>query len=311
MPVNIDRQQLQEVSHLELFAREVVEGFIVGMHKSPFHGFSVEFAEHRQYNQGESTRHIDWKLFARSDKMYVKKYEEETNLRCQIVIDTSSSMYYPEDFDDKEGKYNKIKFSAYAAASMIELLRRQRDAVGLSFFDDTLRQHTRSKTSMAHHRYLYDLLEGLISEQAEKAGKRTATIEALHAIAEQTPRRSLVMIFSDMMDTEADQEDIFTAMQHLKHNKHEVILFHVRDERTEMEFDFDNRPHTFVDPETGREIKVQPNAIKDAYVAAAKKYEDELRTKCAQYRIDMVPADIGRGFDQVMVEYLIKRRKIV
>jgi uncharacterized protein (DUF58 family) len=311
MPVNIDRNQLQEVSHLELFARQVVEGFIVGMHKSPFHGFSVEFAEHRQYNAGESTRHIDWKLYARTEKMYIKKYEEETNLRCRLVIDTSSSMYYPEDYNTKEGTYNKIKFSAYAAAAMIELLRRQRDAVGVSLFDEALSLNTQCKTSQSHHRYLYDVLEQLVSEEATKENKRTATIEALHEIAENTHRRSLVMIFSDMMDSEADQEQMFSAMQHLRHNKHEVILFHVRDDKTEMDFKFENRPHTFIDPETGTEIKAQPSEIKAAYIKAARAYEEELKMRCAQYRIDMVPTDIGRGFDQVLIEYLIKRKSLV
>ncbi|NND95092.1 MAG: DUF58 domain-containing protein, partial [Flavobacteriales bacterium] len=200
MPVPIDRNRLQEVSHLELFAKEVVEGFIVGMHKSPFHGFSVEFAEHRQYNSGDSTRHIDWKLFARTDKLYQKKYEEETNLRAQLVIDTSSSMYYPEDFDYAEGKFNKIKFSIYAAAALIELLRKQRDAVGLSFFDQELHKHIRAKTSMAHHQYLYEELGSMIEDSVTKKGKTTSTVSALHEIAEDTHRRSLVILFSDMMD---------------------------------------------------------------------------------------------------------------
>ncbi len=312
MPVDIDRNRLQEVSHLELFAKEVVEGFIVGMHKSPFHGFSVEFAEHRQYNQGDSTRHIDWKLFARTDKLYQKKYEEETNLRAQLVIDTSSSMYYPEDFDFGESHFNKIKFSVYAAAALIELLRRQRDAVGISFFDTDLRKHTRAKTSMAHHQYLYDELSGLISEASVKKGRNSSTVQALHEIAEDTHRRSLVLIFSDMMDDGGSekQEDLFNALQHLRHNKHEVVLFHVMDKSTELDFDFESRPHTFIDPETGEEVKVNPGDVKQAYRKAAQKFFDDLKAKCSQYQIDYIPADIGEGFNAIMTEYLTKRKRM-
>lgn len=312
MPIEIDRNELQEISQLELFAREVVEGFIVGMHKSPFHGFSVEFAEHRQYNQGDSTRHIDWKLYARTDKLYQKKYEEETNLRAQLVIDTSSSMYYPENFDSADSKYNKIKFSVYAAAALIELLRRQRDAVGISLFDTELRKHTRSKTSMAHHQYLYDELSSLISDEAHKSGRTTSTVKALHEIAEDTHRRSLVLIFSDMMDDGGPekQEDLFNALQHLRHNKHEVVLFHVMDKKTELDFQFENRPHTFVDPETGDEVKVNPGDVKDAYRESASRFYEDLKAKCTQNHIDYVQADINEGFNAILSEYLIKRKRM-
>jgi uncharacterized protein (DUF58 family) len=149
----IDRLRLTHFGNLELLAKQVVEGFITGMHKSPFHGFSVEFAEHRLYNPGESTRNIDWRLFGRTDKLFSKKYEEETNLRCQIVLDGSSSMYFPKE------EQNKLEFSIYAAASLIELLKRQRDAVGLSIFDETLALHTAAKSSLTHHRFLYSELE--------------------------------------------------------------------------------------------------------------------------------------------------------
>lgn len=312
MPVPIDRNKLQEVGQLELFAREVVEGFIVGMHKSPFHGFSVEFAEHRQYNSGDSTRHIDWKLFARTDKLYQKKYEEETNLRAQLVIDTSSSMYYPEEFDYSEGKFNKIKFSVYAAAALIELLRKQRDAVGISFFDKELHKHIRAKTSRAHHQYLYQELESMIGEDVAKRGKTTSTVQALHEIAEDTHRRSLVVLFSDMMDDSSieNQEEIFNALQHLRHNKHEVVLFHVIDKNTELDFNFENRPYTFVDPESGEELKLNPADVRDDYKKAASLFMEDLKAKCTQYHIDFVLADINEGFNTVMTEYLIKRKRM-
>ncbi len=311
MPVPIDRSKFREVSHLELFAKQEVEGFIVGMHKSPFHGFSVEFAEHRQYNPGESTRHIDWKLFGRTDKLYTKKYEEETNLRCQIVIDTSSSMYYPEDFDLKGAEFNKIKFSVYAAAALTELLRRQRDAVGLSLFNTGLTIHRQPKTSLSHIRYLYDTLEELIDDTQERPAKETLSISALHEVAESTHRRSIIIIFSDMMDSSTSNlEEQFTALQHMRHNKHEVILFHVHDKKTEKDFEFENRPYTFVDMESGKEIKVQPNQVKDSYVKASHKFYDDLKMKCAQYSIDFIEADIRNGIAPILTQYLIKRRKM-
>jgi uncharacterized protein (DUF58 family) len=308
MPVQIDRRKLQEVSSLELFARQVVEGFIVGMHKSPFHGFSVEFAEHRQYNPGDSTRHIDWKLYGRSEKLYLKKYEEETNLRARLIIDTSSSMYYPEEKTLKDGKFNKIKFSVYAAAALTELFRRQRDAVGLSLFSETLGMHTECKTSVTHHRFLYERMEELLLDEQAKKNSGTDLVQALHEIAEQTHRRSLVVLFSDMLDGEQSKsEALFEAMQHLRHNKHEVILFHVHDARTEMEFEFENRPYTFVDPETGEELKVQPGEVKESYVKAVKAHMEEIKLRCSQYHIDFITADIQEGFNKVLISYLTKR----
>ena len=310
MPINIDRTRLQEVSHLELLAKQVVEGFIVGLHKSPFHGFSVEFAEHRAYNQGESTRHLDWKLFARTDKMFLKKYEEETNLRCQLVIDTSSSMYYPEEFDLKSEQFNKVKFSVYAAAAIIELLKKQRDAVGLSLFNEDLDLHTRARSSQVHHRYFFSELEKLIVEGNRPSEKKTFTIDALHTIAEAIPKRSLVMIFSDMMDNSEKSEELFSALQHLKHNKHEVMLFHVRDSKTETDFEFENRPYTFIDLETNREVKAHPKEVRETYQKAMKKYTEELKLKCSQYKIDFVEADINAGFNKVLTQYFTKRSKL-
>ena len=217
----IDRLRLAQFNNLELLAKQVVEGFITGLHKSPFHGFSVEFAEHRLYNPGESTRNIDWRLYGRSEKLFTKKYEEETNLRCQIVIDDSSSMYFPQ-----EG-ISKFEYAVYAAASLIEILKRQRDAVGLSFFNETLELQTAAKSSLLHHRYLYSELERRLSTYQEKAKKQTASIAALHAVAELTHKRSLVILFSDLLDDPQHTDALFDALQHLKHNKLEVILFHV------------------------------------------------------------------------------------
>jgi uncharacterized protein (DUF58 family) len=313
----INQQPLQQFTHIELIAKQVVEGFITGLHKSPFHGFSVEFAEHRLYNKGESTKHIDWKLFGRTDKLFIKRYEEETNLRCQLIIDDSSSMYFPTSPPASLLKergvsgVNKITFSAYCAAALIELLKRQRDAVGLSVFSETVEFHTAAKSSSLHHKMLYHQLEKMIQPYDAKIHKKTSAIEALHQIAEGIHKRSLVIIFSDMMDSKANSEELFSALQHLKHNKHEVILFHVVDKQKEMDFDFDNRPYRFIDMETGEEIKLHPNEIKDTYLTQMAGYKKELMLKCGQYRIDFVEADINLGFEQVLMPYLVKRTKMM
>lgn len=302
MSPELKPEQFSEYSHLELLAKQVVEGFITGLHKSPFHGFSVEFAEHRIYNTGESTRHIDWKLFGRTEKLFVKRYEEETNLRCQLVIDTSSSMYYPE------GQKNKLTFAVECAAVLIQILRSQRDAIGLSVFSETVELQTLAKSTPVHLKMLYSELTKIYHSYSPDEHKKTFTVEALHNIAEAIHKRSLVIIFSDMFDSQAGREkELFSALQHLRHNKHEVILFHVTERATEEEFNFDNRPYKFIDMESGAEIKVHPSEVKDSYVNAMNTYRKELILRCRQYNIDFVEADISKGFQQVLMPYLVKR----
>lgn len=310
MPINLDRRQLQNLSRLEMLANQAVEGFITGMHKSPFHGFSVEFAEHRQYNSGESTRHLDWKLLARTDKHFVKRYEEETNLRCQILIDASSSMYFPEGISPEENKFNKIKFSIYAAAALIELLKNQRDAVGLSLFSDKIDLNTRAGSSGAHINYLFNELEKLLNTVGQTEQKKSFVTSTLHEIAESVHRRSLVIIFSDIFDNSSASDELFSALQHLRHNKHEVIVFHVMDRSKEELFEYDNRPYTFTDLESGQEIKVNPADIRDVYLENMKKFKTELKLKCGAYRVDFVEADINEGFNHILLQYMIKRQKM-
>lgn len=310
MPVNIDRRQIQGLGRLELLARQAVEGFITGLHKSPFHGFSVEFAEHRLYNTGESTRHLDWKLLARTDKLFVKRYEEETNLRSRILIDCSTSMYYPGGVSPEGPEFNKIKFSVYAAAALTELLRHQRDAVGLTLFSDEISLNTRVGSSGAHVNYLFNELEKLLNTVSERVPKRTLVTETLHEVAESIQRRSLVIVFSDMMDNSERADELFNALQHLRHNKHEVILFHVVDKSHEVDFSFDNRPYTFTDLESGEEIKVNPADVRETYKKRMSEFRTNLKLRCGQYRIDFVEADIHEGFNQVLLSYLIKRQKM-
>lgn len=295
---------LKQLENLELLAKQVVEGFIIGLHKSPFHGFSVEFAEHRLYNQGESTKDIDWKVYARSDKMFVKKYEEETNLRCQLIIDTSSSMYYPQE----EGMLNKLQFSSIAAASIMNLLRKQRDSFGLSLFDHRLVAHTICKSSTTHYQLLLTYLEKLIQDKEEQ--KTTAAADALHQIADAIHKRSLVVIFSDMFDNGEDMEKMFAALQHLKYAKHEVILFHVTDKKHELEFEFENRPIEFVDLESGEKVKLQSNEVKSYYVGKVKEFTETLKMRCLQYKIEFIETDINEGFVPVLQTYLVKRSKL-
>lgn len=306
MPLNIDRNRYQNLTKLEFLAKQVVEGFITGLHKSPFHGFSVEFAEHRLYNTGESTRHIDWKLFARTEKLFVKRYEEETNLRCRILLDTSGSMRYPEPQGDDE--HSKFTFAVYAAAALTEIMRRQRDAVGLTTFDEGVNFHSQAKSTSAHHKFLFMEMEKIMAETSE-AGK-TAAVDALHEVAERIHRRSLVIVLSDMFDNSERSEELFSALQHLKFNKHEVILFHITDRKTELNFDFENRPYTFIDTETGEQVKAHPNEVRENYLTEIRKFREDLKVRCGQYGIDLVESDIAEGFNQILLKFLIKRGRM-
>lgn len=304
--VLFDNYEVRELANIELLARQVVEGFIIGLHKSPFHGFSVEFAEHRLYNQGESTKNIDWKVYGRTDKMFTKRFEEETNLRCQILLDVSSSMYFP---DAQKPEKNKLGFSALAAAALMNLLMKQRDAFGLSIFDEAVRVHTKSKSGTTHYRLMLSYLEQFLTRR-DYLNHGSKVTDALHEIAENTHRRSLVCIFSDMFEQRDNIDDLFNALQHLKYNKHEVILFHVVDHAKELLFEYENRPTIFVDMETGEKIRLQPAQIKNFYQEQVGKFAKQLHARCLQYRIDLVEADISKGFSDILQAYLVKRTRM-
>ena len=303
-----DIEQFHQFDNLGLIAREVVEGFITGLHRSPFHGFSVEFAEHRLYNQGESTKHIDWKLYGRTDKLFIKQYEEETNLRCQILIDTSSSMLFPFNKGKKHLR-NKLAFSVYIAAALIYMLRKQRDAVGLTLFSDQIEFHTEPRLSSVNAELMYGKMAGLLKAENAKLRKNTNTTDVLHQIAENIHKRSLVIIFSDMIDNNKTDE-LFSALQHLRYNKHEVILFNVTDQSRELEFSFSNRPSKFIDLETGQTIKLNPFEVRKEYISSVKEYFENLKVKCGQYQIDLAEADINKDFNEVLFAYLVKRKRL-
>lgn len=297
--------KISSFQHLELLANQVVEGFISGMHKSPFHGFSAEFAEHKVYNTGESTKHIDWKLFAKTDRLYTKQFEEETNLRCHIIIDNSSSMHYPKLKSNQNFYENKIGFSVLASAVLMNLLKKQRDAVGLSVFSDTYEYYAPEKGSDRHHRMVLNALENLLKEPLVK--KRTDTITFLHQIAEKIHRRSMIILFTDMFQT-GEEERLLAALQHLKHNKHKVVLFHVVDGKTELNFDFDNAPRKFIDVETGEEIVVFADNVKEEYEKQAVVYFKKLALSCAQNKIKYVPVSVRESFEKILLTYLVEKQ---
>lgn len=310
MPINFDRTQLHVSSSLELLAKQAVEGFITGLHRSPFHGFSVEFAEHRLYNNGESTRHLDWKLLARTDKHFVKRYEEETNLRCHLLIDSSTSMRFPSIQHNNQSEWNKLKFSLYAAASVMELMRRQRDAVGISTFDDKINLHTKAGSSQEHLHFLYSELEKLLESASSSEQHSSDVASILHEIADRIHRRSLVVIFSDMLDNSKEVEPLFQAMQHLRHNKHEVILFHVIHQQSELDFNFENRPYAFVDLESGEEVKLHPHEVRKAYQERMENFQRDLQLKAGQIGVDYFLANMQEGVQNVLLQFLLKRKRM-
>jgi len=307
---SINQNYIRQFSSLDLYARQVVEGFLTGMHKSPFHGFSVEFAEHRQYNRGESIRHIDWKLYGKTEKLFVKKYEEETNLRCQLVIDSSSSMYFPfNNQKAKEGQRNKLDFAVHAAASLAYLFRQQRDAVGLTTFSEDIDIHLPAMSNLKHQHRVFNEMENLLKE--ERMNRKSNLAETLHHVSDKIHKRSMVIIFSDLFDnSNRNMDDLYSAFQHLRHNKHEVILFNVLDKNLEQELNFEDRPHTFIDPETGEQLKLNPLSLRNLYKKRIKEFEHEIDLKCGQNQIDYTEVDIAEGFNPILLSFLAKRNRM-
>jgi uncharacterized protein (DUF58 family) len=306
--MNLESQQhtISRFQHLELLAHQVVEGFISGMHKSPFHGFSAEFAEHKIYNTGESTKHIDWKLFAKTDRLYTKQYEEETNLRCHLIIDNSSSMHFPKLDAGQPFYESKIGFSVLASAVLMTMLKKQRDAVGLSVYSDTFEYYAPEKGSDRHHRMLLNKLETLLEQP--KVSRPTDTVTFLHQIAEKIHRRSMIVLFTDMFQHH-EEKALFNALQHLKHNKHKVVVFHVVDEARELRFDFDNAPKKFVDVESGETINLYADQVREAYHHQVQSFFKTIALTCAQNKIRYVPVNIGFDFEQILLTYLIEKQQ--
>lgn len=300
--MSIRKEDILNTGNLELLARKAVEGFITGYHRSPFHGFSVEFAEHRPYNSGESTRNIDWRLYGRTDKLFVKRYEEETNLRCQIVIDTSSSMQV-----ESEGM-SKLQYAVWASAVFLEILKKQRDASGLAFFDDHIHDLTKIASSSRHYRELIYKLEPYL--KYSNAQRDTRIADVLHQIANQLHKRSMVVIFTDFFEHDRDVDGLFDAINHLKHQHHEVIVFHTTHQPSEVDFEFPSVPLQFEDPETGESIRVQPSDVKEEYIKRITTYNQEIKLKMSQYKVDFVLADTSKDVAHALIPFLVKRRKM-
>lgn len=298
--MTLDTLQTNQYDNLGLIAKQLVDGFITGLHKSPYHGFSVEFAEHKLYNFGDSTRHIDWKVFSRTDRLYTRQYEEETNLRCRILVDNSASMHYPSPDKDK------LQFSVFAASALAYLLTKQRDVVGLSVFSDEIEQETDLRSTKAHLNACLSMLSEL---HQQTPSSKTDIVSVLHEIADKIHKRSLVVLFSDMFQNE-NEEGLLNALQHLKHNKHEVILFHVSDYSTELNFEFSDRPYRFIDMETNESVKVNPHEMKDSYRSEMAQFYQDLKIKCGMMKIDFVPVNTSDSFDKILGAYLIKRKKM-
>ncbi|MDF0707636.1 DUF58 domain-containing protein [Flagellimonas okinawensis] len=307
MEVRSELSKAKLFQNLELLANQIVEGFISGIHKSPFHGFSAEFAEHKIYNPGQSTKHIDWKLYARTDRLYTKRFEDETNLRCHMILDNSASMYYPDVKEYSLASLNKIGFGVLSIAALMQVLKKQRDAVGLSIYSDTYDFYASEKNSERHFQMLYAKLNEVALNRNNT--KETKTYTFLHQIAEKIHRRSLIFLFTDMFQTETEEEKLFEALRHLKYNKHSVVLFHLLDQEHELNFDFDDTPKRFVDVETGEHIDLYASSIKKAYSEKVAQYQKLLKLKCAQYQIKYVGVDIRSDFSQVLNSFMIERQK--
>ena len=303
-PQLLTPEVLSHLDSMELRARLIVEGFITGMHKSPYHGFSVEFAEHRPYNSGDELRHVDWKVYAKSDRYYVKQYEEETNLRHYIVLDTSESMRY-------QGKapVTKLHYGATLSAALHYLMVRQRDATGLIAFDEKVHTLRSPKSTRGHLRGLLTVLDEIANREPSKESA-TAAAAALHEVAERIHRRALVVVVTDLFENVAAHDELLKALQHLRYRGHEVIIFHVLDAATERRFQFPDVPMVFRDMETGEEVALQPAQLRESYTEAVGAFAETFRLRCREMAVDFVELDTSQPYDEALVAYLNKRRRL-
>ncbi len=288
---------------MELRARLIVEGFITGLHKSPYHGFSVEFAEHRPYNPGDELRHVDWKVYAKTDRLYVKQYEEETNLRHYVVLDTSPSMRYKHS-----ASLSKLEFGAYLASALHFLMVRQRDATGLIAFDESIHTILPPKSTSGYVRTLLSTLERLTD--LEPAGQRTAAAAVLDEVAERISRRSLVVVITDLFENVAEHETLLNALRHLRYRGHEVLVFHVLESETERRFRFPDVPMQFVDMETGEEMSLNPAQIRENYEEAVLAFSERFKSRCRERNIDFVELDTMKSYRTALLAYLNKRNRL-
>lgn len=298
---------LSKLSSIELRAKKIVEGFISGLHRSPYHGFSVEFAEHRPYNPGDDFKHIDWKAYGKKERFYVKQYEEETNLRCYVLLDTSSSMQFRHF-----GEWSKLRYGTHFAASLLYMMHRQRDACGLIPFNSKIDTFIPAKGTYAHLRQIYiELEKELQREEQEDQEKRvTASSKVIHEVAERLNHRSLVIIITDLFENVDQHESLISALKHLRHRKHEVLLFNVLEKRSERELAFSDNRFVFEDMETGSEIEVLPAQVREDYRKKVEEYTHRFMMACSEFEIDFEEIDTEGQFDQALLAYLNKRRRL-
>jgi uncharacterized protein (DUF58 family) len=299
----LDPAFVSQLSNMELRARLIVEGFITGLHKSPYHGFSVEFAEHRPYNPGDELRHVDWKVYGKTDRHYVKQYEEETNLRHYVVLDTSASMRYRH-----AASLSKLEYSAYLASALHFIMARQRDATGLIAFDEKIHTLRPPKSTQGYVRELLSTLER-ISGSSDEAAK-TSAASVLDEVAERIGRRSLVVLITDLFENIGEHEALLNALRHLRYRGHEVLVFHVLESETERQFRFPDVPLQFVDMETGEEMTLQPSQLRADYAEAVTAITSRFRDRCRERNIDFIELDTAQPYSTALLAYLNKRQRL-
>lgn len=285
-------------------ARLIVEGFITGLHKSPYHGFSVEFAEHRPYNPGDELRHVDWKVFAKTDRHYLKQYEEETNLRHYVVLDTSPSMRYKHS-----SGLTKLEYGSYLSAALHFLMVKQRDATGLIAFDESVHTLIRPKSTHSTLRQILVKLEQL--NQTPEETRQTSAAAVLNEVAERISRRSLVVVITDLFENIGEHDALLKALRHLRYRGHEILVFHVLESDTERKFQFPDVPMVFKDMETGEELSLQPAQLKQNYAEAVQAFSERFRRQCLGYNIDFIELDTAESYETALLAYLNKRKKLL
>ncbi|TYP93320.1 Protein of unknown function DUF58 [Fodinibius salinus] len=303
----LDHELLSQLAPLELRARKIVEGFISGLHKSPHHGFSVEFAEHRPYNPGDEIKHIDWKVYAKSERLFVKKYEEETNLRCYILLDTSSSMFYKYF-----SPWSKLRYAIHFGSALMYLMNRQRDACGLITFNEEINHFFPAKSSYSHLRLLFSEFEQLLEEeeQQEQEQRKTATAKVIHEVAERLNHRSLVVVLTDLFENVDEHDQLISSLKHLRHRKHEVLLFNVLEQQSERDLDFQDHRIMMQDMESGENIEVMPAQIRKDYKKKVEELTHRFKMACSEFQIDFESLDTQSEFDLALLAYLNKRKRL-
>lgn len=302
----IEIKEIRSLEHLDLLAKKIVEGYLIGLHKSPYHGFSAEFREHRIFNSGDPIKSIDQKVLARTDRLYVKKFDEETNLRCHLVLDVSPSMFYP-----KNEKRSKADFSMVAIASLMHLLKKQRDAYGLITFSNQLHEVIAPKLTESNRQRIFATFDKYIAQK--NIPNKSNILESIHQLAHHINKRGLIVIFTDFFDSnEIEDFDLqfSKSIQQLLFKKHEIVIFHVLKNNKEVQFDFDNKPTEFIDIESGESVRIPSMAIQAEYQKSVSLKIEKIKNKCKQIGVDFVSVDIDEDYKKILETFLRKRAKI-